>query len=68
MHGLGSHGPIRKERTIFVEMAQTWLAAAARLEPGLAESIEKNVGNGGAPIHAPDGRHTAWTLTNYGTT
>jgi hypothetical protein len=49
-----------RERAIFVEMAQTWLAAAARrLGSGCAESIEKNVGNGGAPINEPGGQPMA---------
>ena len=41
-----------KERAIFVEMAQTRLSAAARLEPGVAELIA-NVGSSSTPTRGP---------------
>ena len=47
-----------RERAIFVEMAQTWLAAAARVEAGRGELTEKNVASGGARMDGPDGRRT----------
>jgi hypothetical protein len=48
-----------KERAIFVEMAQTWLSAAARQKPRLAESIEdENVGSS-TSLRGPDDGYLA---------
>ena len=47
-----------KERAVFVEMAQTWLVAAARQEVGLAESSE-NDGSSNTPMCGPAGQYTA---------
>jgi len=47
-----------KERAIFIEMAQTWLAAAARREPGTTKWVEE-FSSDGARKNGPDGRYTA---------
>jgi hypothetical protein len=43
-----------RERAIFLEMAQTWMAAAARLERGPAKWVE-NARSGGTRKDGPDG-------------
>ena len=54
MHGLGTNRQSERERAIFLQMAQTWLFAAARLDAGFPCPSE-TVPAGQAAIHGAAG-------------